>query len=67
MPILVVGATGYIGSNVTRHLSAGGYDVVALARSDASAQRLREPKHRGQSLSINELRDTGHRAAPNDS
>ena len=40
MSILVVGATGYIGSNVTRHLRAAGYDVVALARSDASAERL---------------------------
>jgi nucleoside-diphosphate-sugar epimerase len=40
LPILVVGATGYIGSNVTRHLRAAGYDVVALARSDVSAERL---------------------------
>ena len=40
MPVLVIGATGYIGSNVTRHLQAAGYDVVALARTDASAERL---------------------------
>ena len=40
MPILVVGATGYIGSNVTRHLRGAGHDVVALARSAASAERL---------------------------
>src|SRR5215207_5522884 len=40
MRILVVGATGYIGSSVGRLLRAAGHEVVGFARSDASANRL---------------------------
>ena len=64
MPILVIGATGYIGSNVTRHLRGAGYDVVALARSDASAERLGRA---GVAVSRGDLsaRDTIRAAAAN--
>lgn len=33
MRLLVIGAAGFIGSNLTRHAAAQGLDVVALARS----------------------------------
>lgn len=34
MKVLVLGATGYIGSVVTEHLARGGHDVVALLRGE---------------------------------
>ena len=46
MKILIIGATGYIGSAVARALRNDGYDVSGLARSDASAARLREDRIR---------------------
>jgi nucleoside-diphosphate-sugar epimerase len=41
MKILITGATGYIGAAVARRLSGLGHEVMALARSDAAAVKLR--------------------------
>ena len=40
MKTLVLGATGFIGGNVARHLRDEGHDVTGIARSDASAAKL---------------------------
>jgi len=40
MRVLILGATGYIGSVVTERLAARGHDVVALTRSGAPARQL---------------------------
>ena len=39
MNILILGATGFIGSDVARHLAAGGHSVTGLGRSVGSAER----------------------------
>ena len=46
MKILVIGATGYIGSAIARGLRKDGHDVSGLARSAASAARLRDDRIR---------------------
>jgi nucleoside-diphosphate-sugar epimerase len=41
MKVLVTGATGFIGSSIVDELSRRGHQIVALARSEESASKLR--------------------------
>lgn len=55
MHVFLTGATGYVGSRVGEQLKAGGHTVVGLARTEASANKLRQ---RGIEPLLGDLRDT---------
>jgi len=46
MKIFVTGASGFIGSHLTRKLIEGGYDVLVLATPDANFWRIKDIIHR---------------------
>ena len=60
MRVLVTGATGLLGNNITRALLAEGHDVKALVRSLADARPfagLRVERHQGQLEDLETLRE----------
>ena len=40
MKILVIGATGYVGSHAARHLATGGHEVVGTCRAPADREKV---------------------------
>ena len=54
MEVLVTGATGYVGSAVADGLLAAGWEVAGLARSESSAEKLKE---RGITPRMGDIKD----------
>jgi nucleoside-diphosphate-sugar epimerase len=59
MKVFITGASGYIGSAVTTELIQHGHTVLGLARSDASAEKLKAlgaEVHRGDTNDLDSIR-----------
>ncbi len=61
MKAFVTGGTGFIGQHVVRKLVARGYSVVALARSESGAERMREL---GAMPAMGDITDSASMRAP---
>ena len=55
MNVLLTGATGYVGSNVLAALLAAGHEVLAVTRSETSAEQARQA---GAKAVVHDLTDT---------
>jgi uncharacterized protein YbjT (DUF2867 family) len=59
MKVFITGASGYIGSALATELIQHGHTVLGLARSDASAEKLKAlgaEVHRGDTNDLDSIR-----------